>query len=291
MSAVLGGTDSLTVNPYDSAIRDPGEFSERIARNQQLILKYESYFDKVADPSAGSYYIENLTALVAENAWKLFLEIEKMGGFLAVIKSGFLQRKISASAENRKYKIKRRKEILTGINRFSDPDEKPPVNQGEGTDRNDMPEEPEVEQIKPFRASEGFEKIRAALWRVDKRPSVFLLKIGDQHMRKARALFSSAFFGCAGYHIVENDGFSSVDEAVKAAMGSGSEIVVICSSDKEYPVYAPAINDRLKEKAVVVIAGNPEKIENLRSAGLKNYIHVKSDMVESLEYYNSVVGL
>jgi methylmalonyl-CoA mutase len=97
MSAILGGTDSLTVMPYDISFRKPDEFSERIARNQQLILKEESYFDKVADPGAGSYYIENLTNLIAENAWKLFLEIEDMGGFLSSVRSGFIHGKISES--------------------------------------------------------------------------------------------------------------------------------------------------------------------------------------------------
>ena len=91
MSAVLGGTDSLTVNPFDIASGETGEFTERIARNQQLILREEAYFDKVADPSSGSYYIENLTALVAENSWKLFLEIENCGGFLSALKSGFIR--------------------------------------------------------------------------------------------------------------------------------------------------------------------------------------------------------
>ena len=112
MSAILGGTDSLTINPFDSDFREPGEFSERIARNQQLILKEESYFDKVADPAAGSYYIENLTTMVAEHAWKLFLEIEEKGGFITALRSGFVQKKISESAADRKIDVKRVKELL-----------------------------------------------------------------------------------------------------------------------------------------------------------------------------------
>ncbi len=112
MSAILGGTDSLTINPFDSDFREPGEFSERIARNQQLILKEESYFDKVADPAAGSYYIENLTAMVAEHAWKLFLEIEEKGGFISALRSGLVQKKISESAAGRKIDVKRVKELL-----------------------------------------------------------------------------------------------------------------------------------------------------------------------------------
>jgi len=105
MSATLGGTDSLTIEPFDVIFRHPDEFSERIARNQQLILKEEAYFDKVADPGAGSYYIENLTSLIAENSWKLFLEIEERGGFLSCIESGFISEKLAVAAgkhENQK---------------------------------------------------------------------------------------------------------------------------------------------------------------------------------------------
>jgi methylmalonyl-CoA mutase len=98
MSAVLGGTDSLTVNPFDTAGDIPAEFQERIARNQQLILKEEACFDKVADPSAGSYYIENLTAMIAENSWKLFLETENTGGFMSALNSGFIREKIAGAA-------------------------------------------------------------------------------------------------------------------------------------------------------------------------------------------------
>jgi len=95
MSAILGGTDSLTVNPFDITGGSPDEFSERIARNQQLILKEEAWFDKVADPSAGSYYIETLTTLIAENSWKLFTDIEKMGGFISALNSGFVREKVA----------------------------------------------------------------------------------------------------------------------------------------------------------------------------------------------------
>jgi methylmalonyl-CoA mutase len=98
MSAILGGTDSLTVEPFDKTFRQPDEFSERIARNQQLILKEEAYFDKVADPAGGSYYIENLTRLIAGSAWKLFLEIEDQGGFLSALESGFIRSRLSESA-------------------------------------------------------------------------------------------------------------------------------------------------------------------------------------------------
>lgn len=123
MAAVLGGTDSLTVEPFDTIFSEPDEFSERIARNQQLILKEESYFDKVADPSAGSYYIENLTHILADNAWKLFLEVEERGGFLKSLKNGFIQEEIRKSAEKRNDDILKRKIVFLGTNRYPDQSE------------------------------------------------------------------------------------------------------------------------------------------------------------------------
>jgi methylmalonyl-CoA mutase len=124
MSAILGGTDSLTVEPYDIVSLDPSEFSERIARNQQIILKEESYFDKVADPAAGSYYIEKLTNLLAENAWKLFLETEERGGFLNSLKDGFILEKTEESAERKKAEVTNRRSAFMGTGRSPDQDEK-----------------------------------------------------------------------------------------------------------------------------------------------------------------------
>jgi methylmalonyl-CoA mutase len=91
MSAVMGGTDSLTVEPFDIVFRQPDEFSERIARNQQLILREEAYFDKVADPAGGSYYVEKLTFLIADTAWRLFLEVEEQGGFIEALNKEFFK--------------------------------------------------------------------------------------------------------------------------------------------------------------------------------------------------------
>jgi methylmalonyl-CoA mutase len=110
MAAILGGTDSLTIEPFDIVLRQPDEFSERIARNQQLILREESYFDMVADPAGGSYYIENLTNVIAENAWKLFLEIEETGGFLESLRKGIIHKKIRRSARKLKKDISEREQ-------------------------------------------------------------------------------------------------------------------------------------------------------------------------------------
>ncbi|MBK8881427.1 MAG: acyl-CoA mutase large subunit family protein [Bacteroidales bacterium] len=293
MSAILGGTDSLTVEPFDIAFREPDEFSERIARNQQLILKEESYFDKVADPSAGSYYIENLTALIAEHAWKLFVRTEENGGFLASLHSGFIQSSLAESSAKKKADVASRKTIFVGTNQYPDPAEtlsdhvdfniafrgKQEVS---GTD---------IDPIRFFRGSEEFERLRAAVGRASKRPSVFLMKIGNPLMRKARAQFSSGFFGCAGYRIIDNPGFSSVEEGIKSFLETDAVIIVLCSSDEEYIMYAPEVLTQLKDKAIIVVAGNPSSAGELKAIGIDLFIHLKSDVPAMLAYFNEKLGI
>jgi len=165
MSAILGGTDSLTVEPFDIAYRQPDEFSERIARNQQLILKEEAYFDKVADPAAGSYYIENLTKLIADAAWKLFLEVEEKGGFLASLKSGYIQDKILESAKRRKEDIANGNEKLLGTNLFPDNNERAllQVDQGILFKTIEYESDLQIDPVRLFRGSEEYEKMRLEL--------------------------------------------------------------------------------------------------------------------------------
>jgi methylmalonyl-CoA mutase len=115
MSAILGGADSLTVEPFDIVFREPDEFSERIARNQQLILREESWFGKVTDPSGGSYYIEKLTRLIAEKAWELFIEVEGHGGFVEALTKGVIQKKIGESAAKHKKETPAHQIILPEI--------------------------------------------------------------------------------------------------------------------------------------------------------------------------------
>ena len=85
MSAAIAGVNSITVTPFDKAYETPNEFSERIARNQQLLLKEESHLNRIVDPAGGSYYIENLTVSIAKQAWDLFLQVEEEGGMVKSI--------------------------------------------------------------------------------------------------------------------------------------------------------------------------------------------------------------
>lgn len=293
MSAALGGADSVTVEPFDTVFRQPDEFSERIARNQQLILKEEAYFDKVADPAAGSYYIENLTSLIAENAWKLFLEIEEKGGFLACLKSGFIQEKLSESAKKRQNDVATRKISLLGTNQYPNTLEKisDTIDPGRVFKTKAAGDDLLIDPITIFRGAQQYDKLRIAVDKAPRRPVVFLLQIGNLVMRKARAQFSANFFGCAGYEIIDNKSFDTTADAVKSVMESDADIVVICSSDEEYPQYAPEIFSELKEKAIIVVAGNPACGDELRSKGIENYIHLRSNVISTLTDFNKKLGI
>ena len=126
MSAVLGGVDQLMVYPYDSLETIPGEFSRRIARNVQYIIRDESHLDKVADPSAGSYYIENLTSLIAKETWEYFQTIEQEGGVVQSLKNGSILEVVNRAKKEREDAVKRGKSILVGTNYYANAEEELP---------------------------------------------------------------------------------------------------------------------------------------------------------------------
>jgi methylmalonyl-CoA mutase len=124
MSAILGEADAIANLPYDSLYHKDNEFGDRIARNQLLVLKYESYFDKVTNPADGSYYIESLTQQLAEKSLTLFKEIEANGGFLKQLNEGIIKRKIQESADKEQELFDSGKEILLGTNKYPNKDDK-----------------------------------------------------------------------------------------------------------------------------------------------------------------------
>ena len=152
----------------------------------------------------------------------------------------------------------------------------------------------EVETIKKFRGAQQFELLRYStdqFSNLNPRPKVFLLTIGDLTMRKARAQFSANFFAVAGYEIIDNNGFHTIEEGIQAALAAGADIVVLCSSDDEYPVFAPEAFRQLNDEAVFVVAGAPASMEELKTAGIENFIHVRSNLLETLSEYNNKLGI
>ena len=289
MASAIAGVDSLTVRPFDIGSEEPTLFSERIARSQQLLLKEESYFNKVADPGAGSYYIENLTDSIAAEAWKIFLEVDSKGGCLAALKEGFIQQVIRDTADKKNTDIATRKEVLLGTNEypnFTEHIEKQP-DPGVLLPEDQTGPDAIIETIKPFRGAMAFEQLRVQTDHYSmnhKRPVAFMFTYGNQAMRIARSQFSRNFFACAGYEVIDNPGFGTVEEGVKASLESKADIVVICSSDDEYPGIAPKVYEQLKDKAILVIAGYPkDSIEELKKLGISHFIHARSNVLETLQ--------
>jgi len=293
MSATLGGVDSLTVQPFDVTYQESDNFSERIARNQQLLLKEESHFDKVIDPAAGSYYIEHLTNALAEQAWKLFLAVEEEGGFAAAVEAGSVQKAVNASNAKRHAAVAARKEIFLGTNQFPNFTETAAqkVAEVEVGGHSCGCGAPSIEALNFDRGASEFEALRLATERSGKEVKVFMLTIGNLAMRLARSQFSSNFFACAGYKVLDNLGFATVQEGIDAGLAAGASIIVLCSSDDEYAEFAPEAYKYLAGRAEFVVAGAPACADDLKAVGIENFINVKSNVLETLRQFNQKLGI
>ena len=294
MSAALAGVDSITVRPFDKIYQTPDDFSERIARNQQLLLKEECHLDKVVDPSAGSYYVEVLTNSLADVAWKLFLEVEEKGGFSVAVNAGEIQNAVNASNVARKKAVATRREILLGSNQYPNFTEVAAdkiQEKGSCCCGGGHCGEATIPALDFSRGASEFEALRMTTEKSGKTPKVFMLTIGNLAMRLARSQFSANFFGCAGYKIIDNLGFDTVEAGVEAAVEAGAEIVVLCSSDDEYAELAPAAYKALAGRAEFVVAGMPACMEDLKAVGIDQYVNVKSNVLETLKAFNVKLGI
>ncbi len=287
MSAALASVDEITVTPFDAPYKSPDEFSNRLARNQQVLLKEESHLDKVVDPAGGSYYIEELTMSLAETAWKLFLDVEDKGGFKIECENFNITNAVNASANARFNNVAKRKEQLLGTNQFpnfsetSEGKETPSCHCGCGcgTGAGTNP------VLNTKRLASGFEELRKNTENAANTPKVFMLTIGNLAMRLARAQFSDNFFGCAGYKLIDNNGFDTVEEGVEAAIKAEADVVVLCSSDAEYPELIPGAIKALDGRAEFVLAG-PETDE-FKEMGVTNFVNVRTNVLATLKAFNA----
>ena len=283
MAAAIGGADSITVVPFDEPYREPDDFSRHLALNTQLILRDEAYFNKVADPAAGSYYLESLTESVAREAWALFQEVEAKGGLTAA--SSSIDEAIAKSRDARNKLINQRRRVFVGVNQY--PNLREEVLQ-------------QIEKEPPaYRAAVAFESLRLATEkyakRAGKKPVVLLLTLGDRKMRRARADYVTNFFGIAGFTISEPPAFDSAEAAADYAKDAKVDIAVLCSSDPEYPSIAGPLISRLRAGGAntpVLVAGFPaDSMEALKAAGVEDFVHVKSDPIATLKGWQQKLGV
>ena len=267
-AAILGGCDSLTVSPFDETFREPDNFSRRIARNTQLILREECHADAVADPAGGSWFVESLTKEIAEAAWA---EFQKGEGDGAVV----------ASAKGQRDALSKRRRVMVGVNQYANPSEKPLTT---------------TKDTGAERLAGGFEKLRAdASAYAAKRggaPKIFLLTMGSLKQHKARADFVRGFLEPGGFEVVYPSGFESVDAAVKAAKASGALATVLCSTDDTYAELVPAMLAAMGGALPVILAGYPaDHVDAFKSAGIADFIHLKADCGAFLAAWQKKLGV
>lgn len=266
-AAVLGGCDSLTVTPFDEVFREPDAFSRRIALNTQHILREECLGDVVADPAGGSWFVENLTKEIAEQAWQEFQAAQAP--------------EVAASASAQRSELSKRRRVMVGVNQYANPTEKPL---------------PSTKTTGASRLAGSFEALRAASWAYAERtgaaPKIFLLTMGSLKQHKARADFSRGFLEPGGFEVIYPASFSSAAEAAAAAKSSGAAAAVLCSSDETYAQLVPAVLAELQGSMPLILAGYPaEHIESFKAAGVADFIHLKADCGKFLAEWQKKLGV
>jgi methylmalonyl-CoA mutase len=264
-SAGAGGADTVLVHPFDVAIAGgfPGtaaSFARRIARNTQLLLLEESHIGRVLDPAGGSWFVEDLTKSLAEQAWKHFQDIESRGGFEAA--RDYVIAEIEAVAERRADDIAHRRTALTGVNEYPNLAE-PPLPQGDS-----------LEAVVRYAA--GFEALRnrsdAFLEKTGSRPTALLLPLGPLAEHNIRTTFATNLLASGGIEAVTED-LESTDASV----------AVICGTDARYATEASAAVDAARKAGVshVLLAG-PEKAVADADSKPDGYLTAKIDAVKAL---------
>ncbi len=357
-SAVLGGIDSLQITHLDELIGRPSQFTRRIARNQQIIINEETNMARLIDPAGGSWYIESMTAEVAEKAWEQFQTYEAEGGILVSLQNDLIQDDITDVAELKMKNVGSRKDVIIGTNMFANLEEKKIdfaeneldkkidariahifhlvdqkgkakdgqcscscdkkcdcstshdkhilddiseffINNGTiGEAYANMWKKGETLEVTPLvkqRASSKIEELRAKIETAEVRPTVFLANYGPLAQFKPRADFSKGFFEVGAFEVLENLGYSNVDEMVKAALESNSKIICICSTDDAYTEFVVDFVTKLKEnnsELTVILAGYPkEEIATYKEAGVDEFIHVKANCYAILNSLWTKVGV
>ena len=274
MAAAIGGADSLRVEAFDEPYRKPEESAIRLARNTQFILKQEAWLDRSVDAAGGSYYLETLTNSLAREAWAIFQKIEAAGGFVQYAAGGALDRDIAKSHADRQAAVSTRRIAIVGTNQFPNLQERML---------------PSIQREDPApRDARIFETIRLRTERhaakTGRTPRFLLLESGDVKMRKARSGFITNLFGCAGFEV----------EIAETVTGD-PDVIVLCSSDAEYAGLAPRVIQELRDagkSTPVIVAGHPaDSMEQLKQAGVADFVHARGNAAEVLRGWQERLGV
>ncbi|MFL0507364.1 methylmalonyl-CoA mutase family protein [Ureibacillus sp. 179-F W5.1 NHS] len=266
-AALIGGADLFTVHPHD-CLTKPTEKSIRIARNVLLVLKEESFVEKVLDPSGGSYFIESLTAEYIEKAWDLFLEIEEAGGIDIYIESGRLQNELDAVYESRRKAVETRKQSLIGTNIYANP-----------SDEVAMEINPLFKQVK--RLAIPFEQLRVNYQKVQ--PKIGILTFGNLKDFKPRADYVSGFFATAGITPEQSGEIQNVETAQAWLQNNEFDYVIFVAKDDETRNIVPTLLPAKPEQLLFDVAGKfDEEQKDWLAKGVNGFIYAGQNIVEKL---------
>ncbi|WP_067799495.1 methylmalonyl-CoA mutase family protein [Nocardia beijingensis] len=286
--AGIGGADTVTVLPFDAAL-PPGElgvsqaFADRMARNTQLLLLEESHLGHVADPGAGSWYVEDLTAALAAKAWEFLQEIEAAGGYPAALESGLLAERVAETKAARDTDVAHRKTAVTGVNEFPNLAERPLSEAARRTGR-------------VARYGAAFERLRdrsdAYLAEHGARPKALLVPLGSVAEHNVRVTFIANLLASGGIESI-NPGPLTVEGIAAAATEAGAPIAVLCGSDKRYGTEAGAAVEQLRAAGVptVLLAGAAKAVADLDDAQRPDgFLAARIDAVAALSGLLEKVG-
>lgn len=309
-AGAVAGLDGLTVLPFDARNGGRGPLARRVARNLQIVLAEESNLAKVADPSGGSFYVENLTAGLAQAGWEMFQEIERAGGMAKAISGGMLPDRIKETAAARGANAAKRKEAIIGVSEYANLDEAPvgevdlevarkaatadwqsggrlldaPMSLGEGA----LAMAPVSGPFEALRdASDAYSARQGA------RPTVFLANLGALAAYTARATFAANAFAAGGIAAISDGGFDAGDAAAAAFKASGAKIACICGADPAYEAHAADVAKALKAAGAgqVWLAGRPPKDRSaFDAAGIDGYIFMGGDLLAALTSAHQAIG-
>lgn len=300
-SGVVGGVNAMEVAPLDEAYGASDEQTRRIARNIQVMMQEEFNLLQPVDPAGGSWYVESLTAQVAQAAWTLFQQVDAEGGMVQALQAGSVQAAVGKVLAERLKKLATRSDRAVGTNMYANVLEKKLERPAAAEAACDWADTSiQVTPIEPHRWTEEFEALRekteAYEAKTGKTIKVFSANMGPIPQHKARADFSAGFFEVAHFEMLKNDGFATVEECAKAAVESGADVAVICSTDETYPELVPPLAKAIKAgrpEMIVMLAGAPapEYKDAYVQAGVDEFIHVRANCYEILSKIQSARGI
>ncbi|RFU65635.1 methylmalonyl-CoA mutase subunit beta [Peribacillus glennii] len=291
-AAAVGGIQYLQIHPFDRLNGKRNEFSERLARNTQLILREESHVPAVTDPAGGSFYVEKLTDDITEAVWDKFLKIARQGGILDALKKGAIQSEVASVFIQMQKNAAYRKQSIIGTNVYPNPAENgQQFVKGMENQHESKTDFVEIVPIPTRRVAEDFEHIRlraeAHAAGSGAAPKLGLVNIGELKAYKQRADFIKGLAAAGGIGTVDTQGCSTLEDVRAFVAETNLKTYCICGSDSDYAEQAKSIAIAAIEclpGVNIYLAGKQgaELEDALKQAGVKGFIHVKTNAVEIL---------